>query len=182
VANDAWRAIDAYLGAKGIRYGAPTPGQTTGGAHAKGSLHYAGRARDYGHSNSDTARILEALLPFAVGPDHVIQELFGMTTFWKSGHVITPSPSLRAAHQDHVHVGLRAGATLPRPARPLPQEDIVPDDPNRPNITGPVQLLLVVGATGVCTGYYLFSPTTGEIHAYGPGAQFHGTSEVVPAR
>lgn len=179
--SDAWRSVDAYLGALGIRYGSPTVGQTTGGTHAPGSLHYSGRARDYGRSQSDMPAIISALLPFAEGPDHLIQELFGLGVFWKSGRVITPSTSLRTAHQDHVHVGLRAGKVMPRPApKPKQEEPAMPDDPARPNITGPVELHLVVGATGVCTGYYLFSPTTAELHGYGPGAQFHGTSEVTP--
>lgn len=176
--SGAWRSIDAYLGAKGVRYGSPTVSQTTGGQHAKGSLHYTGHARDYGRSNSDLPAILGELLPFAVGPEHKVCELFGLTTFWRDGRVFTPGRALHDDHQDHVHVGLRAGAVLPRPARPIPQEPVM-DDPEIPNITGPVQLHLVLSVSGVCTGYYIFSPTTGEIHAHGPGATYHGRSEVV---
>lgn len=174
-----WRSIDDYLTVKGVRYGAPTVSQTTGGNHAPGSLHYVGRARDYGRSTSDLPGILEALLPFAVGPTYKLQELFGLSTFWKNGRVITPSVGLRESHQDHVHAGLREGCTLPNPARPIDREPVMPNDPNVPDITGPVQMLLVVSDEGVCTGYYIFSPTTGEIHAHGPGATFHGRSEVL---
>lgn len=175
--NDAWRSIDAYLGAKGIRYGSPTLGQTTGGQHVPGSLHYEGRARDYGR-DSDLPAILAELLPFAVGPGYQLCELYGLRTFWKNGRLITPSRELFDSHQGHVHAALRDGARLPRPARPLPEEPVMPpNDPALPDITGPVELHLVVSADGVCTGYYLFSPKTGELHAHGPGAPFHGRSE-----
>lgn len=178
--TEPWRSIDAYLGAKGVRYGSPTVGQTTGGKHTPGSLHYAGRARDYGRSDSDLPTILNELLPFAVGPDYRLQELYGLSTYWKHGRVITPSADLRASHQDHVHAALREHATLPRPSRPLPEEPVMPDDnPDVPNITGPVELHLVIAVSGMCTGYYIFSPTTGEIHAHGPGATYHGRSEVI---
>lgn len=174
---DTWRTVDTYLAGRGVRHGAPTEGQTTGGKHATNSLHYTGRARDYGRSDSDLVGILDVLLPFAVGPDHVIQELFGLAVYWKHGAILHPSAELRAAHQNHVHVGLRAGRVMPSPRQEAPMPA---DDPALPNITGPVELHLVVGATGVCTGYYLFSPTTGELHAYGPGATFHGRSEAIP--
>lgn len=63
----------------------------------------------------------------------------------------------------------------------IPWEDkTVPDDPNLPNLTGPVELHLVVSAEGKCTGYYVFSPATGELHTHGPGAPYHGRSEVPP--
>lgn len=175
---EPWRSIDAFLGAKGIRYGSPTVGQTTGGQHVKNSLHYAGRARDYGNHDSDVPAILAALLPFAVGPDHKLQELFGHSIYWKNGRIHQPTAELYASHQNHVHAGLRLGAVLPRPARPLPEEPVMPDDPEIPDITGPVVLHLVVSASGICTGYYFFSPTTGELHAFGPGAHYHGRSEV----
>lgn len=83
------------------------------------------------------------------------------------------APYAIADHHDHVHVSVDRGVGVRW------KEPPVPDDPNVPNITGPAELHLVVGADGRCTGYYLFSPTTGEIHAWGPGAPFHGRSEVV---
>jgi hypothetical protein len=59
----------------------------------------------------------------------------------------------------------------------LANGDHMADDPNTPNIHGPLELHIVVGPDGVCTGYYIFSPDTGELHAHGPGAPFHGRSE-----
>lgn len=173
-----WQSIDTYLAGRAIRFGPPTLGQTVGGVHTKGSLHYTGHARDYGRSDSDMPAILEVLLPFAVGDNHVICELFGLTTFWKNGRRVTPGRALHDSHQNHVHVGLRHNRLMPTVTPPPQEEPAVPDNPEIPNITGPVTLHLVVTASGVCTGYYVFSPETGEIHAWGPGATFHGRSEV----
>lgn len=74
-------------------------------------------------------------------------------------------------HHNHVHVAVPYGTVLRSPA--------VPDDPNIPNITGPVEFHPVVDSAGICQGYYLFSTKTGEIHAWGPGAKFYGRSEIV---
>jgi hypothetical protein len=43
----------------------------------------------------------------------------------------------------------------------------MPDDPNLPNIEGPLTLNTVVDSNGVCWGYYIFSTKTGELHAHG---------------
>lgn len=79
-------------------------------------------------------------------------------------------------HSDHVHVAVNKGTFL----LPFLQEvPVVPDDPTIPNITGPIEFHPVVSAEGVCTGYYIVSLKTGEIHAWGQGAVFHGRSEVI---
>lgn len=54
----------------------------------------------------------------------------------------------------------------------------VPDDPNMPNITGPVTFHPLVAEDGKCMGYYIFSTKTGELHSFGPGAEYYGRSEV----
>lgn len=41
------------------------------------------------------------------------------------------------------------------------------DNPNLPNIEGPLSLHTVVDANGVCWGYYIFGTRTGEVHAHG---------------
>lgn len=109
-----WISVDDYLRARQIRIGAPTPGQTVGGSHTAGSLHFSGRGRDYGDANSDCAAIAQALLPLAQGPDAPVEELFyaPLNIFFDHGQAITPSASLRAGHQDHVHVGLAPGVDL----------------------------------------------------------------------
>lgn len=78
-----------------------------------------------------------------------------------------------SAHWNHVHVAVPRGTFLPQ------GEFIVPDDPNLPNITGPVQFHPCVDSNGVCQGYYIFSEKTGELHSFGPGAKFYGRSEVI---
>lgn len=177
--SDEWRTIDAFLAAQRVRFGPPTEAQTTGGKHAPTSLHYVGRGRDYGRSTSDMPAILEALRPWATGPNHVLHELYGLTTFYKRGEAISPSRALFDAHQNHVHVGLRAGRTLPLPVTTHSIEEIrtMVDNPDLPNIEGPLQLVALSDQAGNCTGYYIFSISTGELHSFGPGAKFYGRSE-----
>lgn len=128
----AWQSIDAFLERKGIRFGKPTPGQTTGGRHATNSLHYDNRARDYGRSNSDVSAITAALLPFAKGPSPQVIELFDSVAgvFYKNGAAITPSASLRQGHYSHVHAALAAGATPLDEGNPPPKRNDVPAGTN----------------------------------------------------
>lgn len=110
----AWQTIDAALAKLGLRFGAPTAGQTTAGGHVSGSEHYQGRARDYGDANSDVTGITQALLPYATGPNAPIDELFSSrdNVFMKNGAPITPDAALRQGHYNHVHVGVRQGVDL----------------------------------------------------------------------
>lgn len=89
------------------------------------------------------------------------------------------SPSLVAAHRDHIHIAVRKGVFLA--PIPHPEQEIieVPDDPNLPNITPPLSFHVVQDSDGVVTGYYVFSSSTGELHGHGPGAPYFGRSEVV---
>lgn len=89
--------------------------------------------------------------------------------YWRSGARV--GPYAEAGHHDHVHIAMPKGWSWQ-------EEPTMPDDPTLHNITGPVELHLVVSG-GVCTGYYVFSSTTGEVHAFGPGAPFYGRSEVL---
>jgi hypothetical protein len=59
-----WQDIQAFLVGKGIP---AIPTSTTGGRHAAGSLHYQGRAVDYGDSVNDVWRIFNALSGLAMG-------------------------------------------------------------------------------------------------------------------
>jgi hypothetical protein len=53
------------------------------------------------------------------------------------------------------------------------------DDPNLPNLPDIAGFYPVINSqTGECTGYYILSKL-GELHAFGPGAKWHGRSEVV---
>lgn len=110
--TDHWREIDEYLRACGIKVGEPTLGGTTGGKHAAGSLHYLGRARDYGQARNDMRGILRALEPYALCSPYFIEELFGLDVYIDRGRRFSPSASLRAGHQDHVHAGLSYHGTV----------------------------------------------------------------------
>lgn len=115
-----WELADALLSAKGVRFGAPTLSQTTGGGHVQGSEHYQGRARDYGDSNSDCNTIANIFAAYAVGSGYQVDELFytPLDIFYKNGAAFGPSSTLRNESQDHVHVGLRIGAVLDPNASP----------------------------------------------------------------
>jgi hypothetical protein len=76
------------------------------------------------------------------------------------------------AHWDHVHVAVERGVVLVKGPTNMP------DDPALHNITGPVTFHPIFNSAGLCTGYYIFSTKTGEVHAYGTGAPYLGRSEV----
>jgi hypothetical protein len=57
------------------------------------------------------------------------------------------------------------------------QETPMADNPDLPNIEGPLQLVVVADQAGNATGYYIFSVSTGELHSFGPGAKYFGRSE-----
>jgi hypothetical protein len=46
------------------------------------------------------------------------------------------------------------------------QETPMADNPDLPNIEGPLQLVVVADQAGQVTGYYIFSTSTGELHAH----------------
>lgn len=105
-----WSVLDDYAKAKGLRVGAPSPGQTLGGTHANGSNHYKGLARDYGRE-SDAAGIERLFAPLAAGKNPPIIELYGIGgTSLKDGSALSPEPAGHAG--DHTHVAIRAGVTL----------------------------------------------------------------------
>lgn len=110
---NGWRDLDAMLARAGLHVGEPTLSQTTGGVHVPTSLHYFGRARDYGRA-SDAAGIANYLRRYAVGDNRLLDELFysPLDIFYKNGAPFSPSAKLRADHQDHVHAGLRTGAVI----------------------------------------------------------------------
>lgn len=84
-------------------------------------------------------------------------------------------------HTSHMHVSIKAACrndTSPWWEHPvIKKEPAMADDPNVPNITGPLTFHPLVDANGICQGYYVFSPSTGEVHGHGPGAPYHGRSE-----
>lgn len=104
-----WEQLDEFVRDHNLDPGPATCGQTTGGTHADGSLHYPGRARDYGAAGVDHIAIAHLFEPLAQGPNYLIEELFceqiGMR--WSHGKVSTFQD-----HPNHTHVGIRDGADL----------------------------------------------------------------------
>ena len=92
----------------------------------------------------------------------------------KNGKIATYPRSVMDRHHNHVHL-----AVVPTFIYSGSQEVAVANDPNLPDIVGPVQLQVLFNSAGECTGYFIFSHSTGELHGFGPGARFHGRSEVV---
>ena len=57
------------------------------------------------------------------------------------------------------------------------QEAPMADNPDLPNIEGPLELKVLQNQAGECTGYAIFSISTGELHGFGPGWKYYGRSE-----
>lgn len=153
---------------------------TWGGTHVASSLHYKGRAMDVaGPEPSRNSPALLAIFRVLELVKDVTYELFyggPGGALYKSGMPIS-NESLRKSHEDHVHVSVEAGVVL---AFPFKETSMPVDDPNLPNIAGPeLEFHPVFNAQGDCTGYYIFSTMTGELHAFGPGAKFFGRSEIL---
>lgn len=158
---------------------------TTNGAHSQTSYHYSGRAIDLaaqsgpGVNTSELLEINESVIQFV--PLSMISELIYSgpgNVCVKDGHIVTGlkafGPTIMGRHHDHVHLAVVATFTYNGS-----QEVAVPDnDPNLPDIVGPVQLEVLFNSNGECTGYFIFSHATGELHSFGPGARFYGRSEV----
>jgi hypothetical protein len=153
---------------------------TTDGAHTATSYHYSGRAVDLAAREGpgvDTS----ALLAINEGviralPLSMISELIYAgpgNICVKNGKVIAGyGADVMSRHHNHVHLAVVATFTY-NGGGPVADN---PDLPNLPDIMGfyPV----INNATGSCTGYYILAKD-GELHAFGPGAQFYGRSEVV---
>jgi hypothetical protein len=163
---------------------------TTDGSHTASSLHKVeatngiGRAVDLADrrgasSNSDwLLAINEAVLRLV--PLSMISELiYGGPdcVCVKNGRVVNGlavyGATVMAEHDNHVHLAVIAGFVYNGS-----QEVLVPDDPALPNIVGPVEIAVLCNSNGDCTGYFIFSHATGELHSFGPGARFYGRSEV----
>lgn len=162
---------------------------TTNGAHSKTSHHYSGRAVDLaarsgpGVDTSELLAINEGIVQ--VLPLSMISELiYGGpgNVCVKNGRIVAGldvyGPVVLGRHRNHVHL-----AVVPTFTYSGSQEVIKPmavtNNPDLPDIVGPVQLSVLFDQSGTCTGYFIFSEATGELHGFGPGAKFHGRSEVV---
>lgn len=164
---------------------------TTGGGHAPRSLHYAaatngkGRAVDLADrrgpsSNSEWLLAINEEVIRLVPLPLISELIYGgdRAICVKNGRRVNGNavygPTTMRAHLNHVHF-----AVVPGFDYTTTEEPAMPNDPTIPDIRGPVEFHPIVSADGQCTGYYIFSPMTGEIHAWGDGARFYGRSEVV---
>lgn len=80
-----------------------------------------------------------------------------------------------ADHWDHIHLAVTPGTFLVSPD-PAPEVFVVPDNPDLPNIEGPLSFHPVFAADGTVKGYYIFSTSTGELHTHG-AVPYLGRSE-----
>ena len=81
-----------------------------------------------------------------------------------------------SSHWNHIHLAVPKGTFLVYVTTPM-EVPVVPDDPNIPNIEGPLSFHPLQDTAGNCTGYYIFGTRTGELHSWGPGAKYYGRSE-----
>jgi hypothetical protein len=117
-----WEEIDRFLAARGVRIGAPTLGQTTGGKHNSSarhfSNHFVGTARDYGQHDSNACAVARKLELIALQPNGPIAELYCSVgpqegIFIRNGQRLSPVPlTLWTSHRDHCHVALKPGRRL----------------------------------------------------------------------
>lgn len=155
----------------------------TPGVHSDTSYHYQqghgaiGLAVDLAEPtpSSNTAGLLRIFAEFGPVESQLAELIYSGAPYsikrGKRTTVAFGSATVLRAHWNHVHVAVPFGTVL--------KEKSMPDDPNLPNITGPVSFHPVVNSAGICQGYYIFSEKTGELHSFGPGAVYYGRSEVV---
>lgn len=82
---------------------------TTGGKHAKGSWHYSGNAVDFSNGGSPTPQmdaLYSSLVPYA--QSGAIGQLIYRNNGWQDGQQYNYKSN---DHMNHVHVGVRGGAT-----------------------------------------------------------------------
>lgn len=180
-------ALIAYVDAAGIPYRVTS---TTGGRHAETSRHFAagtdgqGLAVDFAGPQPDDKPAMLDIYRLLLARHDQLHELI----FWWPGKVgalvrrrvqvvpMTYGAAVLDAHRLHVHASVDVGTYLEAPPR---KEPAMADNPELPNITGPVELHVLMNSEGQCTGYIIFSTRTGELHTFGPGAHYYGRSEVV---
>lgn len=159
----------------------------TGGSHATGSYHYA-----QGTGGQGLAVDIAGPLPYMVDPAGSKAAMLAICAKLRPyernfaelicSHL---SYSIRngnrvgrmsvGSHYDHIHLAVSRGTLLARPTDV--EATVVPDNPDLPNIEGPLTFHPCIATDGMCKGYYIFSVSTAELHAFGAGAPYYGRSE-----
>lgn len=169
--------IIGHLANSGVRF--RVTDLATPDVHSAGSYHYRAGTGGQGLAvdlaglspSRNSPELLRIFAAFQPVESHLAELIYsGAPYSIKNGRRV-PRYAV-AAHWDHVHIAVPHGTILAK-------EFTVPDDPNLPNIKGPATFHPIFTSDGRCTGYYIFGTLTGEVHGHGPGAIFHGRSEVV---
>lgn len=161
---------------------------TTDGDHSDQSLHYARNgaravdlaARSGPSVDSDALLAIDEAIIRVIPLSMITELIYGgpHNVCVKNGRIVD-GPTLYGAdvmrsHHNHVHL-----AVVPTFTYNGAQEVHLPNNPDLPDITGPVEFHPLSNSDGEATGYYIFSTKTGELHSFGPGAKFYGRSEVI---
>jgi hypothetical protein len=170
--------IIGYLARQGVPFRVTS---TTGGDHSTNSYHHRagtggdGLAVDFAEpqpsfNSPGLAAIFAAFRPV----ERQLAELIYSGGSYSIKHGARVNRYAIKTHWDHVHVAVPRGVFL----APTPFPEVtVPDDPTAPNLFD-IKFFVPVVFNGVCTGYYMAS-SKGEVHGHGPGAPYHGRSEVL---
>jgi phage-related protein len=102
---------DAITLAMSMGFGYPSPGQLTGGTHEEGSLHYAGRAADFGDAGHtlNEMRALWAALLRKFG-SHINELFYDVMPFYIDNFQKVVGQF--GGHGDHIHIGFHKGGVF----------------------------------------------------------------------
>jgi len=193
ISREAQALID-YVESTGLPYRVT---DVNGPGHAQGSYHYAkgtdgvGLAVDFAGVTpgvtpvtvAQMGDIYRAFLLVAAQLAELIHNGPGITQAVKDGRRVDGATCYGATtwadHFDHVHVAVPRGVFLTPMSHPIGtlEGGVMADNPDLPNIEGPLQFQAFADQNGICTGYAIFSVKTGELHGYGPGWKYYGRSE-----
>lgn len=170
------RHLISYISRSGVPF--RVTDVNTPGVHTSGSYHYRSGTDGLGlavdlaepQPSAGTPGLLKIFAAFGAVEKLLAELIYSGAPYNIKNGVRVPRYAVDT-HWNHVHVAVPKWTLLPTGV-------IMPDDPNLPNITGPVSFHPLVDQNGNCTGYYIFSEKTGELHSFGPGAKFYGRSEV----
>lgn len=187
------QALIGYVESSGLPYRVT---DVDGPGHAEGSYHYAAGtggdslAVDFagvipGVNPITAAQMLDLYRLFLLAGPQLAELIYSGSNVRegiKDGRLVHgPSfygPLVWPDHRDHVHVAVPKGTFLKPLSQPIGTlGETMTNNPDLPDIEGPLHLQILQDQAGNCTGYAIFSEKTGELHGYGPGWKYFGRSE-----